>query len=538
MYITPQTNIRLLRNCPCDPDYTNTLHWYSVAAQTAYFQSLTKYNLNNYSYTRYANNKLRVEILADNLYDVNYMMFQNSAFGSKWFYAFITNIEYLNNVTTEITFEIDEMQSWYLDYTLNRCFVERQHSLTDEIGDNILPENLELGEYVYNNYTSLSSYTVDDTSTHLDPNHLVTVVAVTDIDPNTDELSADGCIFERVYTGAKLWVFDNNDSGVEAAINAKIDEYKNRPEGVLSIYTAPRQAVEWAIAGSGSLVNDHSGGIATPYPVTFPAVQGTNALDGYVPKNKKLYTYPYNFFNIDNGKGDSLSLRYEFFDTVNRLHPQVNVYFNLVAPASVVMQPRNYKGVETDIHNESLTLDNYPLCCWSIDSFQAWLSQNILPYAGSAIGVVGAAGLAALGLATPMAVVGGGAAAIGMALNGGYRAAIGSEITKGKFNGGNINVANNMQNFFMGRMSISANYAEVIDNFFTRYGYKQNKLMTPVRDARAKWTYIKTIGCTISGTIPANSEKKIQEIFDKGITFWINPSEVGHYELNNPVSQG
>ena len=155
MYITPQTNIRLLSNCPCDPDYTNTLHWYSKSAQTSYFMGLTKYNLNSYTYQRHTKNSLRVEINADNLYDVNYMMFQNSAYGSKWFYAFVVDVEFVNNVTSEIFFEIDEMQSWYLDYTMNKCFVERQHGLTDDIGDNILPENIELGEYVYNTYSNI-----------------------------------------------------------------------------------------------------------------------------------------------------------------------------------------------------------------------------------------------------------------------------------------------------------------------------------------------------------------------------------------------
>ena len=537
MYITPQTNIRLLSNCPCDPDYTNTIHWYDRASQSAYFASLTKYNLNSYTYQRYAKNKLRVNILADNLYDVNYMMFQNSAFGNKWIYAFVTNVEWLNNVTTEITYEIDDMQTWYMDYTLQKCFVERQHSTTDEIGDNILPENVELGEYVFNNYASISEYNVDGTSTKINPNDLVTVVAVIDVD-NDEELSADGAMFERVYTGAKLWVYDNSISGVEDAINAKLDEFKKRPDAVVSIYTAPRQAVNWVIANNGSCVNDHVGVSNNPYPVTFDKITSNALIDGYKPRNNKMYTYPYNFLNIDNGKGDSMTLRYEFFNTVKALQPQVNVYFNLLAPANVVLQPRNYKGVEASIHNESLTLDNYPLCCWSIDSWQAWFSQNALPYAGSAVGVVGTAGLSALGMVSGAAVVGAGAAAIGMALNGGYRAAIGAEITKGNFNGGNTSVANNIQSFFVGRMSVAENYARVIDDYFTRYGYAQKRVMTPVRDARARWTYIKTIGCTISGTIPADSEKKIQSIYDKGITFWINPSEVGNFDLNNPVSQG
>ena len=42
------------------------------------------------------------------------MMFQNSAYGDKWFYAFITSVEYVNDVTSNISFEIDVMQLGYL----------------------------------------------------------------------------------------------------------------------------------------------------------------------------------------------------------------------------------------------------------------------------------------------------------------------------------------------------------------------------------------------------------------------------------------
>ena len=69
-------------------------------------------------------------------------MFQNTSFGIKWFYAFITNVEYINNETSEITIEIDVMQTWHFDYTVNQCFVEREMAATDDIGGNLVPETL------------------------------------------------------------------------------------------------------------------------------------------------------------------------------------------------------------------------------------------------------------------------------------------------------------------------------------------------------------------------------------------------------------
>ena len=78
MYIEPNTNIRVLNGVPLDNTYENTLYFGNASAQSAYFISLTKYNLTNYTYQRVNKGKARIGIKADNLYDCNYMMFQNS----------------------------------------------------------------------------------------------------------------------------------------------------------------------------------------------------------------------------------------------------------------------------------------------------------------------------------------------------------------------------------------------------------------------------------------------------------------------------
>ena len=149
MYINPQTNIKLLKNVPLDTSYEHTIYFSSASDQSTYFASLVKYNLTNYTYQRVKRGYARVGIKADSLYDCNYMMFQNTAYGSKWFYAFITSVEYVNNECSEITFELDVMQSWFFNCKPDYCFVEREHSKSDNVGDNILPEPVEIGEQIY-----------------------------------------------------------------------------------------------------------------------------------------------------------------------------------------------------------------------------------------------------------------------------------------------------------------------------------------------------------------------------------------------------
>ena len=128
MYIEPSSTIRLLNGLPLDTTYEHTIYFSSISNQVSYFTSKTKHVLNNQSYQRVNRGKIRVEVRTDECYDCNYVMFQNTGYGNKWFYAFIVSVEFVNNETTEITFEIDDMQTWYFDYNIDPCFIEREHS--------------------------------------------------------------------------------------------------------------------------------------------------------------------------------------------------------------------------------------------------------------------------------------------------------------------------------------------------------------------------------------------------------------------------
>ena len=77
--------------------------------------------------------------------------------------------------------------------------------------------------------------------------------------------------------------------------------------------------------------------------------------------------------------------------------------------------------------------------------------------------------------------------------------------------------------------------AQQIDDYFTVYGYRVDTLKVPTVRNRPHWTYIKTRGCNIKGSMPADDIASIEDIVDKGITFWRNINEVGDYSLDNSV---
>ena len=103
MYIAPNSTIKLIKMCPLDSSYQNTILFSTPTAQTNYFiNTLGGYTFQNSTYQRVNKGVIRVEKKADLLYDCNYLAFQNTAYGNKWFYGFIKKIEYVNNITSEV----------------------------------------------------------------------------------------------------------------------------------------------------------------------------------------------------------------------------------------------------------------------------------------------------------------------------------------------------------------------------------------------------------------------------------------------------
>ena len=518
MYIAPNTTIKLYSGVPLDDTYNHTLYFQTLADQTAYFHSgIAKYSIPVNSYQRVEKGKMRIEKTADDLYDCNYLAFQNTNYGNKWFYAFITKVEYVNNVTTEISFEIDSMQTYFFDVRLKQCFVEREHPNTDEIGDNIQPEPVELGEYVTSDYGLVKSLT-----------DYAYIVAI--IDENN---YGGGQVYDRIYSGAELWAYKSSDL---SALQTKISSYISKPEQIISIYLCPKACIKpdgVAIADGGEQLTDTYEGLK--YNITLNSVQQeTNDFGGYVPKNKKLYTYPYNYLTIDNAKGQSLVLRYEFFDN---LTPVIELTTTITMPVQIVARPCSYKGLPsydplggyTSSKSESLALDNYPICSWSNDSYAQWVAQKTIPLLLSGISrTIGGA-----------MVLGGGGMAVGLAnsvmnvISQQYDASIKADICRGNISDGSINVSNSYQNFYKSRTHITKDYAITIDNFFTMFGYAVNRVKIPYRNSRPHWNYVKTKGCVVHGLAPVDDIKKICSIYDNGITFWHNANEVGDYSYNN-----
>lgn len=580
-YIAPNTTVRLLRDVILSPNYVNTIYFQTSTAQSTYFTSKKKYEYTAQYYQRHSKNSIKLAQCADDLFDCNYMMFQNTSFGSKWFYAFVTNVEYISNNVCEVFYEIDIMQTWFFDCILKPCMIDRNHVLVSEdgIGANITTEPIQMMEYTYSRPSNTGLDTI------CSPHNLYVALQIVDVD--YDNL---GEIYEGVYSGAKIWVHKCNDDTDLNAIKAKMDEYLNRPDAIIGMYTIPYEGIPESKRDGGYLDYKESG---NRWQVSGSPLLGNETFGGYTPKNKKLYTYPYNFYKVIDSHGNEMSLRYEYSSLSTSGNPYIefDLNCNITTPIQIVIRPNGYKGIRAGepglssiIPNctQSLTISDFPLCSWSRDYYSTWMSQNSVPMLASAGLTLGGLALGAMPSYSYQLNDAGikkqaslkrttldptmqkhqkyfdeidtnenTALSLGMqalpnavnALSNIYSASIHADIMRGNPSNGNVDIASNIVGAYGWRCHIPAEQARMVDDYFDKFGYaigETKAIISTVgnttidrRNLRPQWTYIKTSGCTIEGRAPASDIAMIESIYDRGITFWTTGDNVGRYDLTN-----
>ena len=153
-FYTPDTAV-YLANTPLNVNKKDTFapnNW-TAAAQLQYFQGCIPSPTSRYTFTDFTFQRkdgvIRVPINVEVLYSagVNYCFYRNTHYNGKWFYCFITKMEFLNENTTALYIKTDVFQTWYFQMQIKTSFVEREHTVTDELYEHTLPEPLPTPEY-------------------------------------------------------------------------------------------------------------------------------------------------------------------------------------------------------------------------------------------------------------------------------------------------------------------------------------------------------------------------------------------------------
>ena len=263
-----------------------------------------------------------------------------------------------------------------------------------------------------------------------------------------------------------------------------------------------------------------------------------STIDGYTPRNKKLFVYPYNYMMCSNNNGSNGVYQYEYF-TANPFSFKI---MGAVTPGcSIKGYPRLYKGIDDNL-DEGITIGKFPICSYNTDMYTNWLTQNSVN-----IGTSIASGGLAIASGIAMGMTGAGAVAGGLAIAGGINSIVNTLGEKyqhslippqagGNLNSGDVIFAMGKNELTFHKMSIKKEFAEIIDKYFDTYGYQINMVKVPNKNHRSNYWYTKTIDINIDGSIPQNDMQKIKDCYNSGITFWKNPNNIQNYSVSNTIT--
>lgn len=524
-----------LLSVPLENDYKNTLYFTSLSEQNNYFASKVVKSYTNFSYLR-KDNLMYVPAHFDTIFNVNYVMYQNSKYNNKWFYAFVKNIKYENDECTIIEIETDVIQTWLFDYTIKPSFVEREHVSDDTVGKHTVIEGLETGEYIVNSTTR----------SNIGNAHVV--IATT---WNFKEKKESGSYINGIYHGVDYILVGPTSatSVIKYILGIYADEGKS--DAITGLFMVPDTLTNYNNVSWDYLTEE--GGLSWGQ-YKFLQFDSSNAvnigatviykpldtINGYTPRNKKLFTFPYQYLNASNNSGGNAIYKYEYFSA----NPfSFNVHGVITPGCSIKGYPRLYKGCD-DNYDEGLNLGKYPICSYSTDMYTNWLTQNSVNIGlqiASGVGQIIAGGAIALGSGGLGTAVGGGSIVGGVSTIANTLAQVHQQSlvppqAEGNLNCGDVNYSLGINDFIFYKMSIKQETAKIIDKYFDMFGYKVNLVKTPNKAHRSRWWYTKTIDINIDGNIPQDDMQKIKNAYDNGITFWRNATEINNYELTNGIA--
>lgn len=515
------SEIILVKNIKLDKNYINVLS-YSESEMLELCRKNAIAIQDDYSFIRQNNNNIYSNFTYDQCLQANYIAFQNKDYSNKWFFAFIEDIVYKGDNNTEIIYKIDSWSTWFDYWQKKPCFINRQHVNDDTIGLHTIPENLDVGEIELGNWNTYNGLSED---------YYFCLMSTYNIITNDDFVGVEqinGNLF-----GYMVYIFESSNVAI-VALEKVLNEINkaNKIESILALFIAPAELIDnigiRKLDGyDGTYVLDtdqilSNSAIKNAVHIDFDIAK-PYSFEDYKPKNNKCYVYPYNYLLVTNNIGNQIIYKYEDFYE-NPIHFDIQISLSIGCSGRLV--PRNYKKVDYN-NDESIPLAKYPTCSWATDAFTNWLTQNAVNIGTQLVST--GVGIATGNIPT---VAGNIASLIGQF----YQASLMPSIEGGQ-NTGDVNYSakNNTFNFY--NYHCKPEYMKIIDDYFTRFGYKINSLTLPNIVGRKNWNYIE-IGSSESigfGSVPTSYMEEINNACRKGVTIWHNHDNIGNYNLDNSI---
>ena len=536
--MTLNSKIILAKNIKMDRDYNNVLSYTESQMLELINQNIVT-SANDYSFIR-ERNSILVNFTYNQCLSANYIAFQNKDYSNKWFFAWIDEVNYKSNSATEIKFTVDSWSTWFDYWSPKSCYVIREHVNDDTIGLHTVPENLETGDYV------LSERRIDFKK---ELTNFVICMGVTELPNESVPPYTNNRVYNGIFGGLYYLAFDTAKD-CETAI--KIYDKFGKSNAINSVFMTSKDLASYKGGTSATWTSDtltcnlkylsgtNNADTIGNFVINYPTKLDNN----YVPTNNKLFTYPYSFFNLTNNTGITQPFRYEDFAKDPESEEQVIGFWidACISPGMALKAiPLFYKNENINF-NFGIVGGKMPVCSWQSDVYLNWLRQNglnsVFDLLGSSIN---------LGSSIFSGNVGGAVTGIASTYNALHQFTI-ADMTpnqaKGNTNCSDINFSDsNVGLFTIYKMSVKEEYAKIIDDYFSRYGYRINLVKIPNITGRTNFNYIEIgmseeIGYSNKEiSVPTKDMQNINQICRNGVTIWHNHTILGNFTIDNSIVQ-
>lgn len=519
---------------------------YTESQMVTLLQSKAVGTFNNCSFIRQGENAILVEIPYGDALKANYLGLQNPDYSNKWFFGFIDSVEYVSEKTTRINYTIDELSTWFDYWTPRKCFVVREHTNDDTFGANTIPEGIQTGDFVRS---------LKGTDFYYDGEYWL-AFQVTELISNMDDAgTGTHRLYNGIYNGLIIVLVDNYTTA-DLLVAAYDDAGK--ADSIVSCFYIPKRLVSSYITNSGAVLHNQTCTIYFPRPtqsaVTMAGlhVDKPTTIDGYIPKNNKLFTGEFCYLLASNNSGTDAIFKFEDFRDlstgVSKTVAEFSVYGTLSQGCSIRMVPDPYYKATAGVPDYSssrsvekygLTAGKLPICSWNSDYYTNWCTQNAVNIGlnnfNTAVGAISGFAQGDI-IGGTMSLING----IGQNVAKNYQAELVPNQAKGNTNSGDYNFSSNIH-FTLTAMTVRAEYAKIADDWFDMFGYKTSRLKIPNQNGRRYWNFVQiaegeSIGNTIDTlSVPSASMDVINTAYQRGVTIWHDHENIGDYTLNNTI---
>ena len=501
------------------------------------------------------------------------------------------------------------METFFFDYELAPCFIEREHQLTDNIGDNVVPETIGLGEK--KTIKNLWSKVYTDLSViikYVPNNKVLTQLQYNTVENkyywDTEDIHEyergfyqyglyQGCWDCQVpnerpetigvaFTGIEKWHVINLTINKIIELQGKIVDIIIFPTDLYNATHAPQQYT--GVHGDGSASTDVENWVSylirPPYS-EFNMNEGEDfynedGSESYTPKNRKLYTSPYSELVVTNNAGQKATYEWEKFlmyEPIQTIMKRATFHIEGTCDPSpeISLFPVQYNGIYTN-YEYGISLSQFFRPSGSEDSFTKWWETNREAYGTAMITSLinqltnlAQHGTQQMPIQTLVEGFGTGIEMMTNIANRMGSKSVYENMPDQLYGQSAVSAIQNWQRrvgFYAYDMGLELDVAKSVDDFFTKFGYAQNKIgvpevknplrysnpeEVPILPLRPYWNYIKTMDCLVipnrdTGYISTNvglsaeDKRRIEAIYNNGITFWRSLVSVGDYTRNNAVS--